>query len=88
MKVEFLSSFNKDLNKLSSTPIRRSVKRIIVSLESAKQLSEIASVKKLHGFSSAYRIRLGDYRIGFFFENKIILLARIAHRKDIYKLFP
>ncbi|WP_374754821.1 type II toxin-antitoxin system RelE family toxin [Dyadobacter psychrophilus] len=44
--------------------------------------------KKLKGFSNAYRIRIGDYRVGIFVENNIVELARIAHRKDIYKVFP
>jgi mRNA interferase RelE/StbE len=51
-------------------------------------LSEIKNVKKLKGFSNAYRIRIGDYRIGVTFENNIVKFARVAHRKEIYKIFP
>jgi len=88
MKVEFLSTFNKDLNKLSSVSIRRSLRTLIIKLESSENLSSIPNVKKLAGHKYAYRIRLGDYRIGFFFENNIIQLSRVAHRKDIYKILP
>jgi mRNA interferase RelE/StbE len=42
----------------------------------------------LVGFSNAYRIRLGDFRVGLFLDNDVVTLARILHRKDIYKLFP
>ena len=88
MEVEFLSSFSKDLSKLSSPSIRKSVKNLIIKIENAKALTEIPNVKKLTGYQTAYRIRLGDYRVGFFFEKNIIQLARIVHRKDIYKVFP
>jgi len=35
MQVEFLASFNKDLSKLSSAPVRQWVKKIILKLEKA-----------------------------------------------------
>jgi len=88
MQVEFLSSFNKDLNKLSSASVRQSLKKLILKLEAAKSLSDISQVKKLTGHSDAWRIRLGDYRVGFFYTNNTIYLARVANRKDIYKVFP
>jgi mRNA interferase RelE/StbE len=88
MQVEFLSSFNKDLNKLSSAPVRKSLKSLILKLEEAKSLSEIPQLKKLKGHPDAWRIRLGNYRVGFFYNNSIIQLARVVDRKDIYKVFP
>ncbi|MGH2412635.1 MAG: type II toxin-antitoxin system RelE family toxin, partial [Microcystaceae cyanobacterium] len=36
----------------------------------------------------AYRIRLGDYRIGLFIEGKTVTFARVLHRKEIYRYFP
>jgi mRNA interferase RelE/StbE len=88
MQVEFLSSFNKDLNKLSSASVRKSLKSLILKLEEAKSLSEIPQLKKLKVHPDAWRIRLGNYRVGFFYNNSIIQLARVVDRKDIYKVFP
>ena len=88
MQVEFLSSFNKDLSKLSSAAIRKSLKNLIQKLEAAKSLSDIPQLKKLKGYPDAWRIRLGNYRVGFFYNNNIIQLARVVDRKDIYKVFP
>jgi len=56
--------------------------------ESEENLNNIPNLKKLLGHRSAYRVRLGDYRVGFFYENHKISLARVVHRKDIYKVFP
>ena len=88
MKVEFLSKFNKDLNKLNDDHVRASVMKTIELIESAKNISAIQNLKKLKGHKSAFRIKLGDYRIGIFVEGNIIEMARIVHRKDIYKVFP
>jgi mRNA interferase RelE/StbE len=64
------------------------VLKIIEEAESAYTLSGIKNIKKLKGDNISYRIRLGDYRIGLYFEKGVIEFARIVHRKDIYKIFP
>jgi mRNA interferase RelE/StbE len=88
MIVEFLNKFSKDLNKLSDPQIRASLIKVIEQIESANNLSTIQNLKKLKGHKSAYRIKLGDYRIGIFVVGKVVEMARIVHRKDIYKVFP
>lgn len=88
MKVEFLRPFSKDLDKISSKSVKNQIKGLIVTFESAENIQSISNTKKLKGHRNAYRIRLGDYRLGFFLENNEIQFARILHRKDIYKIFP
>jgi mRNA interferase RelE/StbE len=88
MKVEFLKKFSKDLDSVNSKTVKQSLIRVIELLENAQTLEEIPNLKKLKGHKSAYRIRIGDYRLGLFFENSRILLARFLHRKEIYKIFP
>jgi len=43
--------------------------------------------KKLAGMDELYRIRTGDYRIVYTIKDKklVVLVVRIAHRKDIYR---
>jgi mRNA interferase RelE/StbE len=42
-------------------------------------------VKKLKTpFDGAYRLRLGDYRVVFYEEDELILISRVAHRKEVY----
>jgi len=88
MKVEFLRKFSKDLDVVKSKPVKQSVIRMIELMETINALDELPNTKKLKGHRSAYRTRIGDYRLGFFYENSTILLARFVHRKDIYKIFP
>ena len=88
MKVEFLKKFSKDIDDLKQKSVRQSLLRLIELMESVDSLEKIPSTKKLKGHKSAYRTRIGDFRLGFFFENSVILLARFVNRKDIYKIFP
>lgn len=88
MQVEFLSKFSKDIDSISVKSVKSNLAKLIQQLELEENLNNIPHIKKLVGHKSAYRIRLGDYRVGFFYENHTIILARIVHRKDIYKFFP
>jgi mRNA interferase RelE/StbE len=41
-------------------------------------------IKKLKG-SDYYRLRVGDYRIIFIFDNNSIKILKVGHRKNIYE---
>lgn len=88
MKTTFLKSFFKDLDKLPSENVLIEIRKTIENVEKAIQISQISDLKKLKSFKNAYRIRIGDYRIGVFIEKGIVEFARILHRKNIYKVFP
>ena len=89
MIVEFDKSFEKSLSKVHDQIILRRLKRIILQIENTSSLSPIPNLIKLTGYSSYYRIRIGDYRVGIELINKsTIRFIIIAHRKDIYKIFP
>ena len=87
MNIEIRKSFIKDADKLPA-PFQRQLTIIIGSIEKATQPSQLENCKKLTGFKTAYRIRMGNYRIGFYYENKTVELVRILHRKEIYRYFP
>ena len=88
MRVQYLSKFSKDLDKIILPAVKKSILNVIEEVKAADSINQIGNVKKLVGFKSAYRIRVGQYRIGVFVEKNLVQFARIAHRKDIYKLFP
>jgi mRNA interferase RelE/StbE len=88
MRVEFLSKFNKDIDRIKLQFVRKAILHVVHQVEEAENFSEVPNSKKLSGFSSAYRIRIGDYRIGVFVEGDLVQFVRVVHRKDIYKKFP
>jgi mRNA interferase RelE/StbE len=89
MIVEFDKSFSKSIIRLKDKSISQKLEELIINLESRNSLSVIPNLKKLSGFHSYYRIRIGDYRIGLErINDDTIRLIVVAHRKDIYKIFP
>lgn len=89
MNVEFDRSFLKSLQKLKEVQIRMKVEGLIRALEQADALAKIKSVKKIVGYQRYYRIRLGDYRLGLEkISSDTVRLIVIAHRKDVYDIFP
>jgi len=89
MIIEFDKSFEKSLEKLKNKSLYPKIETTIIEFENAKSLSELSNIKKLTGFKFYYRVRIGEYRLGFekIAENTLRLII-VAHRKDIYKLFP
>jgi mRNA interferase RelE/StbE len=56
--------------------------------KAAASLNDLPDVKKMQGYDSLYRIRLGDYRIGIEVVADQVIFVRFLHRKDIYRYFP
>lgn len=88
MKVEYLKQFSRDLLKINDEILKNNLFEVIVLLKETENLNLLPNVKKLKGHNEAYRIRIGKYRLGFFFDDEVVELARFAKREDIYKLFP
>jgi mRNA interferase RelE/StbE len=88
MKVDFKTSFLRDIKKVKDVEILNSIDTAIQNIENATSINEIKNIKKLTGFKTYYRIKAFDFRIGLNVENEVITFVRFLHRKDIYKFFP
>jgi mRNA interferase RelE/StbE len=88
MEVLFAKQFLKDVHTLRDAKLASKVEDIVLKVKSAHNLSEIKNVKKLAGFKTAYRVRIGDYRIGFLYEHHIVTFSVLGNRKEIYRKFP
>jgi len=86
MEVEFLRSVEKDLSKVD-LGTRRKVLRIVLALEEAGSLDELHPIKQLSGYKDAYRVRIGEYRLGQYLMGNKVQLARLLHRKEVYRFF-
>ncbi len=84
-KVSYLDSVEDDLRKLDK-PIQ---KRIINKIEQVLAKDPKGLGKALSGvFSGLWRYRVGDYRIIYKIAEQeiLIIIARIGHRKNVYRL--
>jgi len=64
MKVDYSKAFIKASKKLSGKTLDN-LRRTIIEVKAAKELSEITDCKKLTNFTNTYRIRIGNYRAFF-----------------------
>ena len=61
----------------------------MLKIEDADTLEHVNGVKKMLGFATYYRIRVGQYRVGLeLIDTDTVRLIVVLHRKDIYKKFP
>lgn len=45
----------------------------------------LTKIKKLKTpFEGAYRLRIGNYRVIFYLEDELLLISKVAHRKQVY----
>ncbi len=88
MKVTFDQKFYKRLSKIKDKDLLSKVRRAILNAEAAATVHEILHFKKLESSGEYYRMRIGDYRIGIELIGNTLCFITIAHRNDIYKLFP
>lgn len=88
MNTRFRESFDDDLAILTDSGLRRRIKRVIEQVESAPTFQQITNLKRLDSKGKYYRIRVGDYRLGFVFEDGAVTFVRCLNRKEIYRYFP
>ena len=73
MEVIVTKQFTKDVDKELDKSLNLQLADIIEQIRNAGNFQQIPSIKKLTGYKTAYRIKLGSYRIGFIYaDNKVI----------------
>ncbi len=88
MKVEYRKKFLKELSQLPLNP-RLDVEDFVFEiLPEASTLTTIGKVEKMKGYKNFFKVRFGNYRLGLQLVDDIVIVEIIAHRKEIYKLFP
>jgi len=88
MKVLYEKSFLRDIKKVKNQKLLDILGNTIEDIKSADEIFSLSNIRKLKGHPAAYSVRIGDFRLGLFYENNTAILTRFLNRKDIYKLFP
>jgi mRNA interferase RelE/StbE len=81
--VEYAPESFADLKKLTPTMLNRIIKKVDWL---ADNFDEIAHQSLAANLSSFYKLRVGDYRVIYEFdlEERVIFIARIGHRREVY----
>ena len=88
-KVEYTKRFLKELSELPKAIQAQAESIVFEELLIANPFS-LRYLERMRGYPDKYKIRIGDYRIGITVDKQknLIICQRIAHRKDIYRIFP
>jgi len=80
-KIEYDPKALKQLQKLN----KHEASKILDGIEAYVSDPIKTKIKKLKTpFDGAYRLRIGDYRVIFYEEEDLMLISKIAHRKQAY----
>ncbi|HET8855237.1 MAG TPA: plasmid stabilization protein [Salinimicrobium sp.] len=88
MTTTYHSKFKRDIQKIKDKKLKKSLLNKIQEMKDVSNVENISGAKKLSGHSRAYRIRIGNYRLGFYNFDGILQLKRFVKRDDTYKIFP
>jgi len=89
VKFRIERSFDRDVDGIRDKTLLRKLQAFISAIENADSIQEIPHLKKIEGYKSYYRIKIGDHRLGMeAISSKEVILLRFLHRKDIYRYFP
>lgn len=82
-RIEFTPRAERDFKSLASSIRGRIARRI----DSLAENPYPQGIKKLEGEDELYRLRVGDYRILYQVQGKVllVLIVGIGHRRDIYR---
>ena len=80
--LEIKASARKELEELPN----RVLANVFVKLEGLAAEPRPAGCRKLRGFKSLWRIRVGDWRVVYQVDDdgRIVTITRVAHRREVY----
>ncbi len=83
-RVELARRAERDLEALPK-PVQR---RLAEAIDALSDEPRPQGVRKLSSADELYRIRVGDYRVVYKISEEalVVLVIRIGHRRDIYRL--
>ena len=81
--LQIKPSAQKEMDSLE-TPVLRRIDAKILGLANDPRPS---GSKKLRGFGSYWRVRVGDYRVVYLIDDqkREVVITRVAHRREVYE---
>ena len=88
-KIEYTKRFLKELSELPYE-VQAKAENIVFEQLLSTNPFDLGYLEHMTGYPGKYKIRIGNYRIGITVDksNRLLICQRIAHRKDIYRVFP
>lgn len=79
-ELEIRAKARRDFDSIPRTDAERISRRI-----AALAYDLAGDVKRLKDFTPSYRLRVGDWRVLFEVEGRIVVIHRVLHRREVYR---
>ena len=81
--LEIKQSAQKEIDALDDSVFKRIDRKILALADDPRP----PGCKKLRGYKDLWRIRIGDWRVVYFIDDraKLVGIARVAHRREVYE---
>jgi mRNA interferase RelE/StbE len=81
--LEIKSSAQRELDELDNALFARIDRKILTLADNPRP----AGCKKLKGYRSQWRIRIGEWRVVYIIDDdeKLVSITRVAHRREVYE---
>lgn len=76
------------MKNIQDKSLLKRITTIIRNVKKADDAKQIKNLKKLKGYETFYRIKLGDYRVGIEIIKNEVIFTRFLHRREVYRYFP
>ena len=85
MNIRISKEFEKSAKKLSGK-YKETLKNVILEIQAANSLNDIGNCRKLLGYNTVYRVRMGNYRVFFLLEivEQTAYLKYLVSRGEAY----
>ncbi|MBW2161660.1 MAG: type II toxin-antitoxin system RelE/ParE family toxin [Deltaproteobacteria bacterium] len=86
-----MASYSVALTRTAEKQLRRVAKAkragLVDAIQSLADVPRPRGARKLEGYVSIYRVRVGQYRIVYevIDERVVVIVLKLGHRKDIYR---
>jgi len=86
-----MASYSVALTRTAEKQLRRVAKAkragLVDAIRSLADVPRPCGARKLEGYVSVYRVRVGQYRIVYevIDERVVVIVLKLGHRKDIYR---
>lgn len=88
IKIRYKKKFLKDLASIPKSSRKKIESLVFEGIPQSANPFKQYKINKMVGYEGYYKIRLGSYRIGIYYQKNILEFQRVLHRKEIYRLFP
>ena len=85
MNTDRKKAFLRNLKKITDPALKAEVEQVYEAVKAAKTMQGFPNLRKLKGFRTSYRIRIGDYRIGVTIVGDLVTFHKFGHRDNFYK---